>query len=298
MITAEENEPQPLRIIGIPKRRNGKYVLDEYAILNRECGWICPRCNEEVRITPVQAGEQTFVCKKCSASFTVHVDAEATTFMLDKKKASPTPVRSGGAPASGAAQGAVAAQSAAGVAAVQGSAGAAAAQGAAGVAVKGVAGIAAAIMAPHQASKPARGMLLIPDEADLKKPFTPKTPSCDESAETPPCDGSPTTGSLQWGGFFSRKHYQLLTGSNIIGRKDKKIPSDVEFDDPEMSRRSVRIDVVPDGQGGFSFTLTVMKALNSVTVNDRQVGLSESIELKHNDVIVMGKTSMTLKIEH
>jgi len=150
-------------------------------------------------------------------------------------------------------------------------------------------------------------MLLIPDEADLKKPFTPKTPSCDnreetpscdESAETPPCDGSPTTGSLQWGGFFSRKHYQLLTGSNIIGRKDKKTPSDVEFDDPEMSRRSVRIDVVPDGQGGFSFTLTVMKALNSVTVNDRQVGLSESVELKHNDVIVMGKTSMTLKIEH
>ena len=104
-----------------------------------------------------------------------------------------------------------------------------------------------------------------------------------------------SSGSLQWGGFFSRKHYKLLVGANVIGRKDKKTPSDVEFDDPEMSRRSVKIDAIPDGQGDYSFTLTVMKALNPVKVNNQQVIQGTSATLKHNDTITMGKTTLVFK---
>lgn len=279
MITEEENEPQPLRIIGIPKRRNGKYVLDEFAILNRECGWICPRCNEEVRICPTQAGEQTFVCKKCNASFTVHVDAEATTFMLDKKKPAAPPVETPRSAANAFAAG-------------------------------------APIMAQQQAQKPARGMLLMPEEdddepqkssqEDISFPIFESHDEEEDDNETmivqkpkAASDASQPekTGSLQWGGFFSRKHYQLKIGANVIGRKDKKTPSDLEFDDQEMSRRSVNIEVAPDGQGGCSFTLSVLKALNPVKVNDRQIAQGINVPLNHNDTIVMGQTTLTLKVD-
>jgi len=288
----EENDPQPLRIIGNPKYENGRFVFadDIFAILNRECGWICPRCFNEVRICPTTAGEQTFKCtnKHCSATFVVRVDAEAVTFMPAKKKKSP-------ASASAAIDSA----------------------GAIGVAA---AGAAAAVAAHQQVQKPARGMLLMPVDDDTpKKPDTPaikpkpkkpvvekpvveddddnETVIVQQPKNTPASTASQqeSSGSLQWGGFFSRKHYKLLVGANVIGRKDKKTPSDVEFDDPEMSRRSVKIDAIPDGQGDYSFTLTVMKALNPVKVNDQQVIQGASTTLKHNDTITMGKTTLTFK---
>ena len=106
-----------------------------------------------------------------------------------------------------------------------------------------------------------------------------------------------STGELVWGGLFSRKHFKLIAGSTIIGRKDKKTPSDLEFDDPEMSRRSVKIDAIPNGQGGFSFTLTVLKALNSVKVNNQTVAVGDSVKLENQATITMGKTSFKLKIE-
>ena len=259
MITAEENEPQPLRIIGVPKRRDGKYVLDEFAILDKECGWICPRCNEEVRIWPTQAGEQTFMCKRCNASFTVRVDAEATTFLVKKKKPTGTAVIDSA--------------------------------GAVGVAAAGAAGI---LAVQHEEQKPARGVLLMSDEPDDNNDVDNRT----VISQHPNDIGSSqqeSTGSLQWGGFFSRKHYQLHVGSNVIGRKDKKNPSDVEFDDPEMSRRSAKVEVIPNEQGEYSFIFTLIKSLNAVKVNDKQLNPGEEILLKHNDVIVMGKTTITFK---
>ena len=102
---------------------------------------------------------------------------------------------------------------------------------------------------------------------------------------------------LVWGGLFSRKHFKLLAGPNIIGRKDKKTPSDLEFDDPEMSRRSVKIDAIPNGQGGFSFTLTVLKALNSVKVNNHIVAVGDSVKLENQASVTLGKTSFTFKCE-
>lgn len=276
MNPAEENEPRPLRIIGIPKRKNGKYVLEEFAILNRECGWICPRCNNEVAICPTQAGEQTFTCKACNASFVVRVDAEANTFMMAKKQKPVTPAVTP-----------------------------AVAAGAAG-------GVVAGAAAQQQAQRPARGMLLIPEDPVPEKknaaqpvakpqPVSPAAASNDDDdnetmmVAQPKSSQQDTNGQLQWGGFFSRKHHTLHQGSNIVGRKDNRQPSDLEFDDPEMSRRSVKIDAIPDGKGRFTFTLTVLKSLNPVTLNGNTVAVGTSVRLNHNDSIVMGKTSLTFK---
>lgn len=242
----EENELQPLRIIGTPKRRNGKYVLDEYAILGRECGWICPRCNNEVRITPTRAGEQSFMCNSCYATFEVRVDAEANTFMLDKRKAvAPKSFT----PSLGEARATSSGK--------------------------------ALDVAFHQ-SPPARGILLVPDETTEK-------PEMEKVAE------QDTSGMLVWGGLFSRKRYHLRAGSNVIGRKDNKATSDVEFDDPEMSRRSVKIDAIPDGEGNFTFMLTVLKSLNPVTVNDQTITPEEVVRLNNGDTITLGKTTLTFK---
>lgn len=308
----EENEPQPLRIIGQPKFKNGIFEFDDniYAIMNRECGWICPRCYNDVRICPTKAGEQIFKCpnKHCSATFVVRVDADAVTFMPGKKKKSVPTSES---------------------------------VGAAGAVAAAAVNAAAGVVAQQQVQKPARGMLLMPVDDDMpKKPNTPpvsksepKEHDVSKSEPKEPVDKKPilnrpasekpasndnddnetvivqppsnkpvanasqqeSTGYLQWGGFFHRKRYKLLVGSNVIGRKDEKTPSDLEFEDKEMSRRSVKIDVIPDGQGDYSFTLTVMKALNAVKVNEKRLILGENVTLKRNDAIVMGKTTIIFK---
>ena len=64
-----------------------------------------------MRICPTKAGEQSFTCKSCNATFVVRVDAEADTFMIDKKKKPTT-----GAAAVGAAAGAAAAKVASAIA--------------------------------------------------------------------------------------------------------------------------------------------------------------------------------------
>jgi len=278
-IMEEEKELQPLRIIGTPKRKDGRYVLDEFAILNRECGWICPRCNNEVRICPTKAGEQSFTCKSCNATFVVRVDAEADTFLVDKKKK-----LTSGAAAIGAAAGAAAVK------------------------------VASNIAQQQPAVKPASGRLLMPEE-EPKKPGQDKPGLSEAKAsqheigtdgnetlmvtppkgKEPPSSQTETAGILQWGGFFSRKRHTLRVGANIIGRKDSNSPSDLEFDDPEMSRRSVKIDAIPDGNGHHTFTITVLKALNPVTLNGQRIEQGSSFRLNHNDAIVMGKTSLTFK---
>ena len=82
----EEDDPKPLRIIGTPVMENGRFVLHEYAILNRECGWLCPRCGTEVRICPTSAGRQIHSCSYCGTTFQIEVDAEAVTYLHKKKE--------------------------------------------------------------------------------------------------------------------------------------------------------------------------------------------------------------------
>lgn len=224
-MTPADNSSTPLRIIGTPVQKDGNYVLNEFAILGRECGWICPQCNNEVRICPSEAGEHTFICDSCNARFTVRVDAEADTFL------------------------------------------------------------------PSKRPKPARGMLITPvvtAEAGTETVISNNHPVAAPTVRE-------STGLLQWGGMFSRKKFALREGANIIGRKDKQTPSDLEIEDPEMSRRSVRIDAIPDSKGDFTYTLTILKSLNPVKVNGKAMGEGTSLKLRNNDTIIMGKTTLTFK---
>lgn len=256
------NEQEPLRIIGEPKRKeNGDYYIEEYAILGRECGWICPRCANEVRIKPDTAGLHTFTCRCCSATFQVMVEQDATTFLPHKIKEK------------------------------------------------------TAKAAADADFGPAVGILLEPAAADADTPQTPQEAIHQQPEEAKPqpqedfkpADDEPqqetqvatvdSTGTLQWGGFFSRKRFTLKRGANIIGRQDPVSHSDIEIDDPQVSRRSVKIDATATAPGRYKFTLTVLKSLNPVLVNDRQIKPGNPIPLNADDTIVMGKTTITFKTD-
>lgn len=238
-MTPVPDNSQALRIIGTPVLKGGSYVLNEYAIVNRECGWICPHCYREVRIRPTQPGQQTFYCGVCGTPFSLMVDAEASTFMPKKRKA-------------------------------------------------------------------AMGFILKPTGAAPGKPEAPVAPVKPEApAESatvaiggarPAQPGKETSAQLQWGGFFSKKRYTLWEGANIIGREDKKNPSDLEFPDPEMSRRSVKITATPNGRGGHIFNITVLKALNPVKLNGQVLAIGVEVPLRNGNTITMGNTTMTFKV--
>jgi len=224
-----DNKQDPLRIIGTPVMENGSFVLKEFAIIDKICGWICPCCGNEVRICPTQSGEQTFNCSICNTPFRVNVNGEANTFL------------------------------------------------------------------PSRKARPAKGLLITPVKEAVgpkgPEPRVPEKPS--EGSETVIGNKQLSKGYLQWGGVFSRKKYILKSGANMIGRKDSQKPSDVEFDDPEMSRQSVRIDALP----GNEFMFNVNKSLNPVKVNGKVIYQGFCIKLRNGDEITMGKTTITFKID-
>lgn len=150
--------------------------------------------------------------------------------------------------------------------------------------------------------------------------FTPQQRSVEVDAETviniaPPKDetGSETVisnepkrppitdsdGELLWGGRFGRNTHRLRIGSTIVGRNDPKTKSDVNIDDPEVSRRSVRIDAERAGND-FAYRLTVLKSLNPVLVDDKEIAAGKSVPLRYGQTITMGKTVITFRkiIEH
>lgn len=129
------------------------------------------------------------------------------------------------------------------------------------------------------------------------KPKDQKEPPKRESSTPDPQKPRPmTTAELQWGGnwYTSKSKRRLREGSNIIGRQDSGSPSDIQFIDPEMSRRSVRIDA-ERRNGVMNYTLTVQKALNPVYVNNQQIAEGKSVTLISGAKIVMGSTTLTFK---
>lgn len=91
---------------------------------------------------------------------------------------------------------------------------------------------------------------------------------------------------------FLRKNFDLKVGSNIIGRRDADCHSDIEFDDPTMSRRSANLVVSINEKGGFFFELKVLNATNPVLVNGQEYHVDDSIYLNYGDTIVMGRTTI------
>ena len=101
---------------------------------------------------------------------------------------------------------------------------------------------------------------------------------------------------LVYGKLLHRKKEALYYGNNVIGRSDHEKTSDIQIDDPFISRRSVDIRVrkSPDGSGNI-FRLQVLQTRNPVYVNSKQVNMEEQVFLSYNDKLKLGNTILTLK---
>lgn len=83
-----------------------------------------------------------------------------------------------------------------------------------------------------------------------------------------------------------------LTGAVTVGRADDSQPSDIAITgDTSVSRRSAVIEAYP-GPHGSTYALRVVKTLNPIRVNDREIMQGESVGLSFGDIIIMGKTLM------
>ena len=101
---------------------------------------------------------------------------------------------------------------------------------------------------------------------------------------------------LVYGNILHRQKKDLYYGHNVIGRLDKEKPSDIQIDDPFISRCSVDISVrrAPDGSGNV-FRLQVLQTRNPIYVNNKQIQVNEQVYLNYNDKLKLGNTLMTLK---
>ena len=101
---------------------------------------------------------------------------------------------------------------------------------------------------------------------------------------------------LEWGGFLSRKHYNIQrSGKHYIGRDDDELRSDISIQDEYVSRRSVLIEAIPKGGKECLYKLTVNSATNPVLINGQAKNVGESIYLNYGDTILVGNTTLTFK---
>ena len=139
-----------------------------------------------------------------------------------------------------------------------------------------------------------------PKENVTEKPEKPQKPYGNDTVTTNPTEPvvsrTKAGAVLVYGSLLHRKKNALYYGSNVIGRSDVEVPSDIPIDDHFVSRRSVEIKVkrVPDGSGNI-FRLRVLKTMNPVYVNNRQIQINEQVYLKYNDKLKIGNTILTLK---
>lgn len=97
------------------------------------------------------------------------------------------------------------------------------------------------------------------------------------------------------GGRLNNKvveRYSIGKGAITIGRLDPINVSDIMFDkDPEMSRRSVELSVIPT-EFSTVLKLKVLKATNPVTVGFHTLVEGETVALKFNEVFKIGSTNI------
>ncbi|MBR1449189.1 MAG: FHA domain-containing protein [Prevotella sp.] len=267
----------PVRVLGKVTLQGDKYVIENRAKIGKATSFICPKCNKPIAIKPEQPGVQVITCKDCNAK--VHItayDAEAEERLQkeqerlrqeqerirqqqeeQRRQQEQERLRKEQEEQERLRQ-----------------------------EQERLRKEQEEVEQPHQYN-----YIDIPDPEPEPEP----TPS-DETVVTPR-KRRVTNGELQWGGGFmsSPNKIRLLDGSTLIGRKDPNTPSDIQFIDPEMSRRSVQIDAEPRN-GVMTFTLTVLKDLNPVLVNGRRVPQGMSVLLKSGVKIKMGQTTLTFKL--
>lgn len=95
-------------------------------------------------------------------------------------------------------------------------------------------------------------------------------------------------------GLMGRKSFSLNFGDNVVGRKDADLHSNIEVDDPFMSRRSINI-VVTQTDTGCLFKLQVISATNPVFRNGKRLMVGEALYLNYGDVIKLGRTTFNFE---
>lgn len=94
---------------------------------------------------------------------------------------------------------------------------------------------------------------------------------------------------------MDKQYFPLHEGDNLVGRKDPASPVDVELEgDETISRRSVNIRVEHQ-TGTVSYTLTVLKALNPVLVNNVAIAVGQTCSLRPGCSICLGQTILRLE---
>lgn len=88
--------------------------------------------------------------------------------------------------------------------------------------------------------------------------------------------------------------HKLRIGDTLLGRESTTHPSDIQFSDEFMSTQSVKITTIYDDRG-FSYKLMVMRATNPVYYNGQILSEGETIFIKSNDAIIIGKTKFFFK---
>lgn len=268
----------PVRVLGKAIQRGDKYIIENRAKIGHPTSFICPKCNKPIAIKPQQPGEQVITCKVCNAK--VHITAydaqeeERIRQEEEKRRLEQERIRQQ--------QEELKRKQAEELRRQQ--------------ELEEQEQLRQQQLLQQQQWQQQQQEEQEPKYRYMDIPDPEPESSSDETVVSPP-KRRITNGELQWGGgmLSSPTKIRLLDGSTLIGRKDPVKKSDIQFNDPEMSRQSVQIDAEPRN-GVMSFTLTVLKDLNPVLVNGRRVPQGMSVLLRSGVKIKMGQTTITFKL--
>lgn len=268
----------PVRVLGKAIQRGDKYIIENRAKIGHPTSFICPKCNKPIAIKPQQPGEQVITCKVCNAK--VHITAydaqeeERIRQEEEKRRLEQERIRQQ--------QEELKRKQAEELRRQQ--------------ELEEQEQLRQQQLLQQQQWQQQQQEEQEPKYRYMDIPDPEPESSSGETVVSPP-KRRITNGELQWGGgmLSSPTKIRLLDGSTLIGRKDPVKKSDIQFNDPEMSRQSVQIDAEPRN-GVMSFTLTVLKDLNPVLVNGRRVPQGMSVLLRSGVKIKMGQTTITFKL--
>lgn len=254
-----EHNMVPVRVLGKPVEEEAQYVIAEPARQNKACGWVCPTCHKPVVICPAEAGEMYVTCRGCSTRTLITVEPDEEVDIVEEALDEPI--------------------------------------------VERVEEVLDDPIEERVEEAPAEPIVeKVEEPAKPQEPARPKFSqenviTFDIPIPTPtPKVAKESLGQLSWGNIFLRKTHLLKVGTTIIGRNDANAPSDVEFKDGEMSRRSVQICVKALQDNQFSYELTVLKASNPVLVNNQRIEVGQTVELKDKSAITLGRTVINFRI--
>jgi len=97
--------------------------------------------------------------------------------------------------------------------------------------------------------------------------------------------------------FGFRQDLPLTEGDNVIGRRNKDtdgIDVPIITSDPSMGRKHCVINVKPDGNGSYIYTLRDFPSLTGTFLRNELVGKKEQIRIGEGAIVTIGATTFIL----